>query len=227
MRRLLCVALLASLGFPLGARAAPATNIGCIAALRLSPDTFSTVYTTRAHDLSEISQDAAYHYWGNCEREATAKALAGNAALMAHIATLRDHFVRVQNSEALLAILRAGGGSLYSHLASRAEAGREQTLADIADLEVSGLGRVESAEAGQLIDPTVKSIVDRLTRVQHPTAADLRFTTRAAWDKAAPAYVEAVHATMKATGTRKDVSRTTILSFVNNPLFLDTPVGTP
>ena len=93
MRRLLCVALLASLGFPLGAHAAPATNIGCTAALRLSPETFSTVYTTRAHDLSEISQDA-YHYWGTCEREATTKALAGNAALMAHIATLRDHFVR-------------------------------------------------------------------------------------------------------------------------------------
>lgn len=227
MRRLLCVAILASLGFPLGAHAAPATNIGCAAALRLSPDTFSIVYTTRAHDLSEISQDAAYHYWGSCEREATAKTLAGNVTLSTRIATLRDHFVRVQNSEALLAILRAGGGSFYSHLASRAEAGREQMLADIADLEASGLGRVESVEAGQLIDPAAKSIGDRLTRVQHPTAADLRFSTRAAWDKAASAYVEAVHATMQAAGTRKDVSRATILGFVNNPLFLDTPVGTP
>ena len=125
------------------------------------------------------------------------------------------------------AILRAGGGSLYSHLASRGEAGREQTLADIADLEASGLGGVESPEAGQLIDPAVKSIGDRLTRVQHPTAADLRFTTRAAWDEAASAYVQAVHATMKVAGTRTDVSRATILGFVNNPLFLDTPVGTP
>ena len=224
MRRLLCVALLASLGFPLGAHAAPATNIGCTAALRLSPDTFSTVYTTRAHDLSEISQDAAYHYWGSCEREATTKALAGNAALVTRIATLRDHFTRMQNGEAYLAILRAGGGSLYSHLASRAEAGREQTLADIADLEASGLGHVESPEAGQLIDPAVKSIGDRLARVPHPTAADLRFTNR---PSAASAYVEAVHATMKAAGTRTDVSRATILGFVNNPLFLDTPVGTP
>ncbi|HWE63576.1 MAG TPA: hypothetical protein VHB98_17825, partial [Chloroflexota bacterium] len=205
---------------------APAFTPSCASVLRLTPASFSVVYTAQVHDMSDLALDQAAGYWARCLQQATAAAMAGNPSLAARISRLRTVLTAVRETEAQLALLRAGGGTLYTHVLNRSVTDREQLLADIAALSGTTLD-APSSTYGALISSALGSIQARLQRVQHPSKADLQFTTQKAWNAAARAYVRAVRAAEAAAGTRNDAIRTLILTFIDQPLFLDTPVGSP
>lgn len=193
----------------------------CASVLHLTADAFSIVYTAHLQDLSDLAVDEAAGYWARCRQQATTAEVAGNPALAARMGRLRTLLGAVQETETDLALLRAGGGTLFTHSLNRAATAREQTLADIAALAGNSLAAAPPAGYALTIDPTIQSINDRLRRVQHPGKADLQFTSRATWNKAARAYVNAVQAAEGAAGTGDTASRAVLLNFVNQPLFLD------
>lgn len=243
MRRILGLIILATLlplGVPrfvhsaaqaqraLAARSAAATRTGahafapaCSAVLRLTPNAFTIVYTAHEQDMSDLAMDNAAAYWARCRQQATAAATASNPALSAQIARLRMLLTAVQGREISVVLLYTGGGTLYTHLLNRAVTDREQTLADVAALSAGGIAAASSSGYAQTINPTLQDITARLQRVQHPTKRDLQFTTRAAWTKAAAAYVAAVHAGEAAAGTHDTAARAVILSFIDQPIYLD------
>jgi hypothetical protein len=193
----------------------------CASALRLTPESFSLVYTAHLQDLSEVALDNAAEYWARCRRHATGAALARTPALVARIASLRKLLGAVQGTETDLARLRAGGGTLFFHVLYRAAPDREQVLADIATLAMSSLASAPGSGYALSIVPTLQSIDARLQRMQHPTRTDLQFTSRTTWDRAAQAYAHAVHAAESAAGTRNTALRAVVLNFIDQPLFLN------
>jgi hypothetical protein len=193
----------------------------CSATLRLTPNAFSIVYTAHQQDMSDLAVDNAAAYWAGCRQQATTAATASSPELSAQVARLRTLLGAVQDTETSIVLLYTGGGTLYTHLLNRAATDREQTLADVAALSSGNLASASASGYALSINPTLQDIAARLQRVQHPTKRDLQFTKRAVWDKAVAAYAGAVHAAEAASGTHATAARAVILSFIDQPIYLD------
>lgn len=103
-------------------------------------------YTLTIGQWNEADQDDASYNWAECRAAQLRKELAAFPRLSARIDGLRKQYRELRALEGQLAGIRAGGGTLYSHVVPRSYPFLEEQLRSLSALARSPLG----AQTGQL-----------------------------------------------------------------------------
>lgn len=127
----LLVALMWTTELP--ASAAPSQQT-CAFATTVDADSFSTL---QRRGSSEVDYDSAAYEWAWCRQEELARNLKNQPDLLKRISNLRRILRAMRGIEAQLAMIRAGGGTLYSHAVPRSYPAIEAQLASYAALSLS------------------------------------------------------------------------------------------
>jgi hypothetical protein len=226
--RLFVIALFAT-GFALGFSSLTSNPpMSCLDALRQTPQAWIDFYTVKNFDTSELGQDQAAAIWADCKAKSNQALLKSRPKSEARLNALSALEFQFMVDESSLALLKAGGGTLYTHGLARFRTDLALHLETMILITASKAGAKQNASISERYRIAKKTIETRIATLKTPAPAVLEGSSpeviadrNKQWTTAANRYKLTYNSILKLIGNRINEASTLELEFLAKGIFTD------
>jgi hypothetical protein len=200
----------------------------CSDALRRTPQAWSEFYTVEHSDTSELAQDQAAAIWADCKSRSNQALLKSRPKSKARLNKLSALEFQFMKDETNLALLKAGGGTLYQHGFARFQTDLALHLETMIVVTGSKAGAKQSASINERYRIAKMKIEARMKKVKTLTpsmpdgsSAGVIADRKKQWTTAAKHYKLTYASILKLIGTRINEANTLELEFLAKGIFTE------
>ena len=227
IRLLVAVVLLVSSASVL-AQETLAYKPSCAETLKFGADAFMERFVERNHDGSEAGYDQAANYWADCKRQQNLNRLRSYPKLSTRLQRLSKLEYAFVNAQTYLVYLKNGGGTMYTHGASRFSTSLEEHLERVIALTTSKAGAVTNAGLQARYTKAKRNLEARIKRVMTKPEPYMEFSSPEEkterlqdWKTTALEYQNAFRDMLPIISSRADATSVTILEFLDSSIFAE------